>query len=72
MKLKEKLGYEFSLGRTEHDDDTAFVAGFEKARELAVAEFDASLKRYMNMEFHKAWVSVARDIGNVGEEEEVE
>lgn len=79
MKLKEKLANDYLEERQGPQGGLVpafvdglydgFLAGFEKARAMAVEEFDSSLARYRHVEFQKAWASVLNDLENIGEEE---
>lgn len=74
MKLKEKLAEEYQEKRFNGpgsftDQEDPYLAGFEKAREMAAAEFEASRERYMHWHFNSAWDSVLRDLRQVGEGE---
>jgi hypothetical protein len=70
MKLKEKLAEEYYLkSDNEFSDELSFVAGFEKAREMARNEFEGSWNKYQGYEFRHAWNLVSQDLQSIGEEE---
>lgn len=74
MKLKEKLADEYwespaNLASCSPKD--AFLAGFDKALEMACELFNTSLSnpKYLGQTYHKATTLIARDVLSLGDEE---
>lgn len=60
MKLKEKLAEEYAEDSGDSTDESAWMAGFEKAREMILA-LDSCGYPFMELSF--------REVQNLGEED---